>query len=52
VVRTSDPENRRHVVLELTVEGSRLLQRLSRDHARELNELGPQLVGALKHFME
>ena len=52
VVRTSDPDNRRHVVLELTAEGSRLLQRLSTDHARELNELGPQLVGALKSFMD
>jgi DNA-binding MarR family transcriptional regulator len=52
IVRTSDPDNRRHVVLELTAEGSRLLQRLSTDHARELHELGPQLVGALKSFMD
>ena len=52
IVRTSDPDNRRHVVLELTADGGRLLQRLSTDHARELNELGPQLVAALKSFVD
>ena len=48
IVRTSDPENRRHVVLKMTAEGNRLLRKLSSDHARELNELGPQLAAALK----
>ncbi len=48
IVRTTDPENRRHVVLKMTAEGNRLLRKLSSDHARELNELGPQLAAALK----
>ena len=48
IVRASDPENRRHVVLKMTAEGNRLLRELSSDHARELNELGPQLAAALK----
>jgi DNA-binding MarR family transcriptional regulator len=52
ILRTDDPDNRRHVVLELTAEGSRLLQKLSVDHARELNEFGPELVGALKRLMD
>ncbi len=52
VVRKGDPENRRHVVLKLTAEGNRILSRLSTDHARELNELGPQLVKALKTFTD
>ncbi|MGA8939170.1 MAG: MarR family winged helix-turn-helix transcriptional regulator [Acidobacteriaceae bacterium] len=52
VVRKSDPENRRHVVLKLTAEGSRLLRSLSSDHTRELNEFGPQLITALKTFTD
>lgn len=50
VVRKSDPDNRRHVVLKLTAEGNRLLHKLSADHARELDEFGPQLEKALKTF--
>lgn len=48
VMRKSDPDNRRHVVLKLTTEGNRLLHKLSTDHARELDEFGPQLAKALK----
>ena len=48
VVRERDPENRRQVILNLTPEGRRLLRKLSKDHARELHELGPQLIHALK----
>jgi DNA-binding MarR family transcriptional regulator len=47
VMRTSDPANRRHVVLRLTAEGERLLQSLSEAHANELFELGPKLVESL-----
>ncbi len=47
IVRTTNPENRRHVVLKMTAEGNRLLRKLSSDHARELNELGPGLLRAL-----
>ena len=50
VVRKSDPDNRRHVVLKLTAEGNRILHRLATAHARELDEFGPQLAKALKTF--
>ena len=48
IVRRGDAHDRRLVVLELTSEGTRTLERLSADHARELNELGPKLIEALK----
>jgi len=48
IVRKADPENRRHVVLSLTAAGNRMLAKLSADHARELNELRPQLIQSLK----
>lgn len=48
IVRRRDPENRRQVVLELTPAGKRILTELSADHARELNELAPQLIRALR----
>jgi DNA-binding MarR family transcriptional regulator len=48
IVRKSDPGNRRHVVLKLTAAGNRTLRKLSADHSRELNELGPQLIRALE----
>ena len=47
IVRRADPENRRHVVLGLTAAGNRMLRSLWADHARELNELGPELIRAL-----
>jgi DNA-binding MarR family transcriptional regulator len=50
VERTGDPANRRHVVLRLTPEGSRILRQLSEAHGRELHELGPELVAALGTF--
>lgn len=48
MVREDDPGNRRHVVLRLTAAGNRMLENLSDDHWRELNELGPQLIRTLK----
>lgn len=51
LVRKSDPANHRHVVLELTAAGSRLLEKLSADHTRELTELAPQLVQTLQKFI-
>jgi DNA-binding MarR family transcriptional regulator len=48
LVRMRSPQNRRQVVLELTPAGRRILRRLSVDHTRELKELGPQLVRALR----
>jgi DNA-binding MarR family transcriptional regulator len=47
LVRKQSGPDRRCVVLELTPHGRRVLEALSIDHARELNELGPQLVRAL-----
>jgi hypothetical protein len=35
------------VLLETTLKGKRLLDSLSIDHARELNELAPQLIRTL-----
>jgi DNA-binding MarR family transcriptional regulator len=48
IVRRRDPLDRRQVVLKLTATGQRVLAKLSADHARELNELGPQLIAALE----
>ncbi len=48
IVRKRNPRNRRHVMLELTPAGNRILMRLSVDHACELNELGPQLIQTLR----
>ncbi|MGA2871702.1 MAG: MarR family transcriptional regulator [Verrucomicrobiota bacterium] len=48
IVRSRDPQNRRQVVLELTAAANRVLADLTADHARELTELGPQLIQALK----
>jgi DNA-binding MarR family transcriptional regulator len=47
VRRTEDPEDRRRVVLSVTSKGMRLLATLSASHARELDELAPQLLRAL-----
>ena len=45
--RTHAALDARRVLLHLTSRGHSLLEALSRDHARELNELGPQLIAAL-----
>jgi DNA-binding MarR family transcriptional regulator len=45
--RTHDGKDRRCVLLELTPKGLRTLEALSLDHARELNELAPQLIETL-----
>jgi len=47
IVRKSNPSDRRQVVLQLTAAGNRVLRKLSAEHARELNELGPRLIEAL-----
>jgi DNA-binding MarR family transcriptional regulator len=47
VRRRRDPTNRRQVVLELLPAGGQILQQLSSEHHRELNELGPRLIRAL-----
>ncbi len=47
IKRKPGSDDRRRVLLELTLKGKRLLDSLSIDHARELNELAPQLVRTL-----
>ncbi|MFZ0303717.1 MAG: MarR family transcriptional regulator [Terracidiphilus sp.] len=46
--RTVDPADKRCAILRITRKGSQLLARLTRDHARELNEFAPLLVRTLK----
>jgi DNA-binding MarR family transcriptional regulator len=48
VTRAADADDRRRAILTVTRKGNRILSRLSGDHARELNELAPQLVEALQ----
>ena len=48
LMRGSHPIDRRLVVLKLTALGTRVLQELSEDHVRELQELGPRLIEALQ----
>ncbi len=50
VRREQDALDGRRVVVKITEKGLRLLQRLSQDHARELNELGPRLVRSLRRI--
>jgi DNA-binding MarR family transcriptional regulator len=45
--RNQDMNDRRCIRLELTVKGYRILRALSEDHARELYELAPRLIGTL-----
>lgn len=45
--REPDPTNRRLVILRPTPRALRLLRKLSRDHARELHERGPELMRTL-----
>lgn len=47
VIRQQDVEDKRRVLLALTPKGQEILEDLSEDHARELNELAPQLIKAL-----
>ncbi len=52
ITRRHEDLDRRCVVLEVTEKGSLLLEALSIDHARELNELAPQLVRTLSTIRE
>jgi len=48
IERTTDKEDKRRAILRLTRKGRQVLQRLSGEHARELNEMAPRLVRALR----
>jgi DNA-binding MarR family transcriptional regulator len=47
LARRHDDADRRCVLLEVSPKGQEMLESLSIDHARELNELAPQLMRAL-----
>ena len=51
VRREQNPGNRRQVVLEVSERGRAVLERLAAAHAREVHELGPQLLAVLGQLM-
>ena len=48
IERTADRDDKRRAILRLTRKGRQILHQLSGDHARELNEMAPRLVRALR----
>jgi DNA-binding MarR family transcriptional regulator len=48
IERTTDKEDKRRAILRLTRKGKQVLQKLAGEHARELNEMAPRLVRALR----
>ena len=48
LTRTADPTDGRKAILRLTLKGRLILDRLSDDHAQELNERAPRLMKALQ----
>lgn len=48
IERTADKDDKRRAILRLTRKGRHVLHELAGDHARELNELAPRLVKALR----
>ena len=48
IERTIDKDDKRRAILRLTRKGRQLLHKLSGDHVRELNEMAPRLVRALR----
>ncbi len=48
IERTIDKDDKRRAILRLTRKGRQVLHKLSGDHARELNEMAPRLVRALR----
>jgi DNA-binding MarR family transcriptional regulator len=48
IERTADKDDRRRALLRLTRKGRNVLQKLSGEHARELNEMAPRLVRSLR----
>ena len=48
--RTADTADKRRTILRVTRKGRNVLGRLTVNHARELNELGPQLALVLKRI--
>jgi DNA-binding MarR family transcriptional regulator len=50
IERTTDRDDKRRAILRLTRKGRQVLQKLSGDHARELNEMAPRLVRTLRRL--
>jgi DNA-binding MarR family transcriptional regulator len=50
LTRRTDPDDKRRAILHITHKGKQVLDCLSDEHARELNELAPRLERALKHI--
>ena len=50
LTRRTDPDDKRRAILHITQKGKQVLDCLSDEHARELNELAPRLERALKHI--
>jgi DNA-binding MarR family transcriptional regulator len=50
LTRRTDPDDKRRAILHITQKGRQVLERLSDEHACELNELAPRLERALKHI--
>jgi len=50
LIRLIDAGDRRRAILKVTRKGRQVLGRLAGDHARELNQLSPRLVKALKQI--
>lgn len=50
--RTSDAEDRRRAILQVTRKGRHVLAKLSGHHARELREMAPRLVASLKKIQK
>ena len=48
LARSLDSSDRRRAILRVTRKGRQVLGRLSSEHARELNELGPRLAKSLR----
>jgi DNA-binding MarR family transcriptional regulator len=48
LARAEDAGDKRRAILRVTRKGRRVLERLSGDHARELNEMAPNLIEALE----
>jgi DNA-binding MarR family transcriptional regulator len=48
IERTIDKDDKRRAILRLTRKGRQVLHKLAGDHARELNEMAPRLVRALR----
>jgi DNA-binding MarR family transcriptional regulator len=52
IERTADKDDKRRAILRLTRKGRQVLHKLAGDHARELNEMAPRLVRALRRVQQ